>query len=375
MKKVAFIFFVSVFFISPSVSNAYEFTRNLSVGARGDDVVELQKVLNRHPDTEILGNAGGSPGKETPNFGALTKNAVIRFQNKYKNDILTPSGLSAGTGFVGEATRRKLSQLSLISGPTSSIEPSKPATNPPSPLVFAPNYKAQPQEKIDIYQKDKVFENFQDSISNEVNLALSQKRAPNLSMINTFNPASAGNVAIVRINVYEGTPGTQITITGTDFRPENELYFDNGVDQYIIRNIKPKLGAISVVVPSIPAGRYDVAVKNQGGVSNTSFFIVKGTQNPRVAISSIVPQKVSYGDTITISGSGFSATNNEIRTTYAKMKGVPSADGKTLTVAYKPEMFREMTKFPKENKELLIEVFVINDNGFTPTPTTFTFTF
>jgi hypothetical protein len=45
------------------------------------------------------------------NFFELTKIAVIRFQNKYASEILSPGGFSSGTGFVGEMTRKKISQL------------------------------------------------------------------------------------------------------------------------------------------------------------------------------------------------------------------------------------------------------------------------
>lgn len=90
----------------------FVFTRNLQYKDVGEDVRQLQIILNKDPDTRITGNRGGSPGMETMTFGILTHAAVIRFQNKYKSEILTPVGLTNATGFVRQMTRTKLSALS-----------------------------------------------------------------------------------------------------------------------------------------------------------------------------------------------------------------------------------------------------------------------
>jgi hypothetical protein len=79
------------------------FSRNLTVGMRGGDVTLLQQLLvkeNVYPEGVVSGY-----------FGALTKAATIRFQEKYASSILTPAGLTKGTGFVGAATRRKLEEI------------------------------------------------------------------------------------------------------------------------------------------------------------------------------------------------------------------------------------------------------------------------
>ena len=79
------------------------FARSLTLGNRGEDVRRLQQYLNQKGFT-ISTTGGGSPGNETDYFGAKTKAAVIKLQNAYKDAILTPAGLSQGTGYFGPST-------------------------------------------------------------------------------------------------------------------------------------------------------------------------------------------------------------------------------------------------------------------------------
>lgn len=80
------------------------FKVNLKYGNRGDDVIKLQEIL--------IGEGLLGEGLNTGWFGPATKTAVIEFQEKYVLEILTPSGLTKGTGFVGSSTRAKLNELS-----------------------------------------------------------------------------------------------------------------------------------------------------------------------------------------------------------------------------------------------------------------------
>lgn len=110
MKKIVYIVFllcaVPTYFVQ-----AQTFTRSLSIGTTGDDVLALQKILNNDSNTQVAVSGVGSFNNETTYFGELTKQAVIKFQNKYANEILFPVGLSVGTGYVGPST---LSFLNLI---------------------------------------------------------------------------------------------------------------------------------------------------------------------------------------------------------------------------------------------------------------------
>jgi peptidoglycan hydrolase-like protein with peptidoglycan-binding domain len=138
VKKVSFCFILALFF-SPLISSAAVFSRNLSQGAKGSDVTLLQKILNLSPETKILGTGAGSSGKETAFFGPATKEALIRFQNFYASEILTPAGLLKGTGYVGYYTLKKLEALAVgLAGqgsttlPTQVVPPTTPITPPVS---------------------------------------------------------------------------------------------------------------------------------------------------------------------------------------------------------------------------------------------------
>ena len=83
---------------------SFQFASVLNVGSQGVEVQELQKCLAKDPEVYPEGEITGS-------FGNLTKQAVIKFQEKYSADVLEPSGLKSGTGKVGAATIKKLNEI------------------------------------------------------------------------------------------------------------------------------------------------------------------------------------------------------------------------------------------------------------------------
>jgi hypothetical protein len=87
------------------------FNRNLYLGISGHDVKCLQSILNSDKETAIKSTGNGSLGKETYYFGQLTKSAVIKFQEKYAKEVLSPSNKNQGTGYVGYWTILKLKQI------------------------------------------------------------------------------------------------------------------------------------------------------------------------------------------------------------------------------------------------------------------------
>ena len=94
------------------VTPGFSFKLDLLPGDTDGDVKELQRVLNADPDTAIVSSSNeGTRGRENTYFDSNTKAAVIKFQEKHRDTVLTPVGLTSGTGNVGKYTRTKLNLL------------------------------------------------------------------------------------------------------------------------------------------------------------------------------------------------------------------------------------------------------------------------
>ncbi len=83
---------------------AFKFKTRLVEDSQGKEVEELQKCLAKFPKIYPEGEITGY-------FGPKTKQAVIRFQEKYAQEILEPWGFKNGTGLVAETTRTKLNEV------------------------------------------------------------------------------------------------------------------------------------------------------------------------------------------------------------------------------------------------------------------------
>ncbi len=121
----------------------HDFNVNLKIGDAGDEVSALQTVLMKEGFQIIRGET------QIPNFGEYTASAVTGFQEKYKDEVLTPLGLKYGTGYVGKSTRAKLNALygcgvstltpTPVPMPIPTPTSTSTATTTPSITVISPN--------------------------------------------------------------------------------------------------------------------------------------------------------------------------------------------------------------------------------------------
>ena len=125
----------------PTQNCSYSFTKNLKMGSKSSEVMNLQKVLNMYPQTRVAEFGAGSPGMETMKFGPATRAAVVKLQNMHEDDILAPAGLSRGSGSVYGLTRAVLNQICTgnVGNPNPTPTPTPgPVTSGPVSVMLAP---------------------------------------------------------------------------------------------------------------------------------------------------------------------------------------------------------------------------------------------
>lgn len=91
-----------------TVATSCSFTRDLTVGSKGDDVKCLQQTLNAN-GYKVAESGVGSPGNETSFFGPATKKALSKWQ---ESKSIMPSA-----GYFGPKTRSTLSGMVVAPNP------------------------------------------------------------------------------------------------------------------------------------------------------------------------------------------------------------------------------------------------------------------
>lgn len=266
---------------------------DLELGDAGIDVFILQQLLNKDPRTQVATEGPGAPGYETVFFGKATFNAVIRYQELFRDAILAPDGLRSGTGYVGARTRAHM------------------------------NLRFEPYEDVPDSQET-------DPLS----------QVPDTSdTANAFvEPSSIDGPLPLNISPFRTTRGSAVTITGFGFTERENIVFLG--TEHIIENIRSSSGReLTFEIPdTVEDGDYDIIIDNNLGTSgNTLFLVVDGDLGDIPTITSVSPNDGVFGDEVTIRGTGFTRTGNDIYTANGVIRNVSSPDGETLTFRFEPE--------------------------------------
>ncbi len=102
--------------VKKNLKNCFKvtFINPLAQGDNGADVLALQKFLNQNSKTRVSELGLGSRDNETEYYGALTVQAVKRFQELFKKDILESVGLTEPTGYFGPSTIKKANEITAL---------------------------------------------------------------------------------------------------------------------------------------------------------------------------------------------------------------------------------------------------------------------
>lgn len=301
------------------------FPTDLQLGDAGIDVFLLQQLLNTNPITQVAQTGPGSPGVETLLFDTNTYEAVVRYQELYRDEILTPEGLSKGTGYVGPSTR---AHLNTHFEPYDDVpEGTDSSTTEEDGIHTVPTDGSEPNEDI--------------------------------------SASTARRVVITNVSPYRVERGGVVTVSGFNFTPHTNTVHIG--DEYEIDNVSSQNGTqLSFEVSNdVEDGVYDLSVSNTRGESVSSLFLaVENDFGDSPVITSVSPNEGFYGDTITITGKNFTRTGNDIYTSAGVIRDVSSSDGETLTFRFEPDSVdMEDGEGAPEGVDVEQNFVVVNGNG------------
>lgn len=314
----------------PQSSFAQTFSRTLFLGVSGEDVRTLQIILNKDERTMIAVSGPGSSGNETIYFGLKTKDAVMRFQNLYKNEVLIPAGIISPTGIVGLKTQAKLLALNNATDIKQVMPPNVPVEMP---------IESRPETLTEF-------------------LASFFKLPPKLFSVLPLTVKTGGEIVI---------RGQGFTNTG------NTVHFGSG---FSVENVSSPDGiTINVGLPAnVIEGSYNVWVSNKGGstynASYGDFFTV--SKNP-IAIPEIVSLSedflIQYGassSAVSLATRGMSAGNTKILTSLGEIQGTIDQNGIVKFTLMDAPGWKDLTVplAQETNRRLPVYVYLRNSAGF-----------
>jgi len=183
---------------------SFSFENDLKLNDTNKDVESLQIFLNSivdvlNPATPLVGpivaKGAGSPGKESDYFGPATKEALIRFQNKYIDEVLTPIELKEDDGIFAGPTRAKVN--SLLGGASGELLAKLTGPQKQTETNTALRY-------VDLLAGN-IYETFVDNIN--------EKRVSNTQIFGIHDAVFGNNGQSVVLRYLKGDPSTSLENT------------------------------------------------------------------------------------------------------------------------------------------------------------------
>ncbi len=341
----------------------YTFNKNFGIGVDGDEVSALNTILIK----EGLRSNSSAYGSY---FDEDIASDVSAFQEKYRSEILTPSKLRSGTGYVGKGTRAKLNKLYGCVKEISVFPVDDTARNLATDASIKSrlmNARAQAELYYDSNSNSylNVCNNsvkgiagilseigvmngtYQSSCVNSVNTwaAIAKLKTANAGYFCVDSAGAAKNItssgplsnlcpsenlppapvplSISYISPTSGTDGRWINIYGSGFTNSTIVnitkqgqdvktsLFDANSVKFISSNQLDLYFDLSDSAINTP-GSYQIIAINESQKSNPVNFtlVSQVASNPAPIITSVVPGSGSVGTVVTINGYNFNTSSN-----------------------------------------------------------------
>lgn len=337
-----FVYFLfGLVLVLPASLFASTFYRTLSFGMTGEDVRYLQSLLNKDSRTQVVATGPGSPGQESLFFGQKTRDAVMRFQELYKYEILIPLNIASPTGTVGSQTQQKLVAVSS--------------------------------------EKSLLTAKVSQNIPNANSLGLVNEGADGIEdlFFNLFNLP----IKVLSASPLSVAPGGVLKIYGQGFLLNgNRISFGS----FVVDNIPSKDSAyLEVVIPkNITPGVYDLKVSHKGGESTLSskgaYITVSNDPVPLPYISfldtkPVVLTHITPSSELHLKVFNIEEGAIEIITTIGSIKSVVNEE-KMVTFSLSDASGWKDMKFPDDvmtSRFLPVYIYVKNEAGYSDPVTVF----
>jgi peptidoglycan hydrolase-like protein with peptidoglycan-binding domain len=350
--------------------------RSLSIGSKGADVKVLQQILNDNSKTTIALSGPGSRGNETDYFGNLTAQAVIKFQNLNREEVLAPVGLNSGTGFVGPSTIKAINKIIETKNKGATQQPSENAD-----IGEEPNNNSQSETQNDFVTTSQSTENKESNAGKEIvdeasGFVFVERESPYipfeemtpenvLSIIEArkTGPNEVQNYTVGSFSKYEATPGTIIEIEGANLKNTAQIKFG---PNKIVTGVSNFDGSVLTFrVPKIPVGYYLVEISQDGQISPRIIDFVVTKNNPETPELYLVSPSIGgIGTEVTVYGKNFTRFGNvvEFGLGMGTYSGLESIDGRSIKIKIDPDV-GFIPPSPNGTAEWPIYITVINANG------------